>query len=116
MQRRVFLRAGGLAAVGFGALPRFVLRAAEAADGARRRRVLVVVFQRGANDGLNTVVPHGERAYYDARPSIAVPRPNGGTDAALDLDGHFGLHPALAPLMPWWQSGRLGFAGANQPG
>ena len=107
MQRRVFLRAGGLAAVGFGALPRFVLRAAEAADGARRRRVLVVVFQRGANDGLNTVVPHGERAYYDARPSIAVPRPNGGTDAALDLDGHFGLHPALAPLVPLWREGSL---------
>jgi uncharacterized protein (DUF1501 family) len=107
MQRRVFLKAGGIAAVGFGALPRFVLRAAEAAEGARRRRVLVVVFQRGANDGLNTIVPHGDGAYYDARPSIAVPRPNGATDAALDLDGHFGLHPALAPLLPSWRDGRL---------
>ena len=107
MDRRFFLKAGGLAVVGFGALPRFVVRAAEAAEGARRRRTLVVVFQRGANDGLNTVVPHGERAYYDARPTIAIPKPRDGADAVLDLDGHFGLHPALEPLLPLWKEGSL---------
>lgn len=107
MDRRFFLKAGGLAVVGYSALPRFVVRAAEAAEGARRRRTLVVVFQRGANDGLNTVVPHGERAYYDARPTIAIAKPGDGSAAALDLDGHFGLHPALAPLMPSWKDGSL---------
>ena len=69
----------------------------------------MVVFQRGACDGLNTVVPHGERAYYSARPTIAIPRPRGGDgrDAALDLDGFFGLHPSLAPFLPLWKEGSL---------
>ena len=107
MDRRCFLRNGGLAAVGFGALPRFLVRAAEAAEGAPRRRTLVVVFQRGANDALNTVVPHGERAYYDARPAIAIPKPGDGSQATLDLDGHFGLHPALEPLLAAWHDGSL---------
>ena len=99
--RRFFLKSSGLALVSFGALPRALVRSVYAADGARRKKTLVVVFQRGACDGLNTVVPHGEKAYYSARPTIAIPAPRGGSkDAALDLDGFFGLHPALAPFAP----------------
>ena len=68
----------------------------------------MVVFQRGACDGLNTVVPYGEDAYRTLRPTIAIPAPRGGSrDAALDLDGHFGLHPALEPLLPLWKDGSL---------
>jgi uncharacterized protein (DUF1501 family) len=105
--RRFFLKSSGLALVSFGAAPRALLRAAQATD-ARRRKTLVVVLQRGACDGLNTVVPYGEAAYRSLRPTIAVPAPRGGSkDAALDLDGFFGLHPALDPLMPAWREGSL---------
>jgi len=79
------------------------------AEGARRR--LVVILLRGAVDGLSVVVPWAEPAYARARSTIALGRP-GADGGVLDLDGHFGLHPALAPLMPWWQSGRLGFVHA----
>ncbi len=65
-------------------------------------KVLVCLFQRGAVDGLNMIVPHGERAYYDERPRIAVPRSD-----VIDLDGHFGLHPALAPLKRFWDDKTL---------
>lgn len=106
--RRVFLRSSGLALVSFGLAPRLLLRAAEASPRQRRGRVLVVLFQRGACDGLNTVVPHGEKAYYALRPTIAIPRPRGGgSEAALDLDGLFGLHPSLAGLLPLYREGSL---------
>ena len=104
--RRVFLKASGLSVVSFGAVPGLLLRAA-AAELAPRGRTLVVLFQRGACDGLNVLVPHGEPGYYAARPQIALSRPGRGDDAALDLDGFFGLHPALAPLLPLWRDGRL---------
>ncbi|HEY7921761.1 MAG TPA: DUF1501 domain-containing protein [Vicinamibacteria bacterium] len=106
--RRLFLKRTGLAFVGLGAAPGLLVRAAAAVDGARRRRTLVVVLQRGAADALNIVVPHGERGYYDARRTIAIgePRRSGG-ESVLDLDGHFGLHPALEPLLPLWKDGRL---------
>ncbi|MBX9716948.1 MAG: hypothetical protein K2X42_10180, partial [Burkholderiaceae bacterium] len=75
-------------------------------------RRLVVVLLRGAVDGLSIVVPHSDPGYYRARSSIALGRP--GTDGGvLDLDGRFGLHPALASLMPLWQSGKLGFVHAS---
>lgn len=105
--RRLFLKRGGLAFVGIGAAPGLLLRAAAAADGASRRRTLVVLLQRGAADGLNIVVPYGERAYYDARRSIAIAAPGRGSESALELDGRFGLHPALEPLLPLWRDGRL---------
>ena len=73
---------------------------------------LVVVLLRGAVDGLNVVVPHGEAAYYDARPTIAIPQP-GRDGGVLDLDGHFGLHPALTSLMPQWRDGTLAFVHAS---
>jgi len=107
--RRFFLKASGLAMVSFGAAPRVLERVAHAAEPMRRRKAIVVVFQRGACDGLNTVVPYGEPAYHALRPTIAVPAPRGGApDAALDLDGFFGLHPALRPLLPLWREGSLG--------
>jgi uncharacterized protein (DUF1501 family) len=86
-----------------------------AADGPPRR--LIVIMLRGAVDGLNVVVPFGERAYYEVRPTIAIGRP--GTDqGALPLDGHFGLHPALAGLLPLWNEKKLAFvhaAGSPDP-
>ena len=101
--RRVFLRNGALAVVGTAAVPSFLTRAAFGAieNGGRTKR-LVVIFQRGAADGLNIVVPHGEAQYYAMRPSINIPR-----KAVLDLDGFFGLHPSLASFQPLWQQGHL---------
>jgi len=69
--------------------------------------VLVVIFQRGAVDGLSMLVPHGDRDYYGARGSIAIGRPGAGSDGALDLDGFFGLHPSLSGLKPLWDERRL---------
>ena len=72
---------------------------------------LVVVFLRGAIDGLSVVVPYREPSYYLDRPTIAIPQP-GQPNGALDLDGKFGLHPALAPLLPLWQQKSLAFVHA----
>jgi uncharacterized protein (DUF1501 family) len=103
LTRRAFLKSGALAVVGTAAIPAFLRRAALGAEtpGARTRRLLVI-FQRGAADGLNIVIPHAEPSYYAMRPSIAVPR-----GAELDLDGFFGLHPAMNPLLPLFRQGRL---------
>ncbi|TXH87570.1 MAG: DUF1501 domain-containing protein [Rhodoferax sp.] len=68
---------------------------------------LVVVFLRGAYDGLSALVPHGDADYYRIRPSIAIPAPDGSANTTLQLDQQFGLHPALAPLLPLWQQGVL---------
>jgi uncharacterized protein (DUF1501 family) len=78
---------------------------------------LVVVMLRGAVDGLNVVVPYGDAAYYDARPTIAIQKP-GADNGALQLDGRFALHPALASLMPLWNDKKLAFihaAGSPDP-
>jgi uncharacterized protein (DUF1501 family) len=108
--RRIFLKANGCALLALGLAPDFLLRAAAA--GTTRRRVLVVVFQRGAVDGLNMVVPFGERAYYAARPSIAI-QPPGREGGALDLDGFFGLHPRMSPLAPCYRDGSLAIVHAS---
>ena len=101
--RRVFLRNGGLAVIGTAAIPLFLTRAAYATQSlSAQNKRLVVIFQRGAADGLNIVVPHGERAYYAMRPSINIPR-----NAVLDLDGFFGLHPSLSPFQPLWKQRHL---------
>jgi len=101
--RRLFLKDSALAMVGVGAAPLWLQRALYATDGqGARRKVLVAIFQRGAADGLNIVVPHGEKAYYALRPTLSIPRPGAGQDSAIDLDGFFGLHPSLAPLKPLW--------------
>src|SRR5688572_24513943 len=106
MDRRVFLKSGACALIATAAAPRFLVRAAGAAEG--RRKILVAVFQRGAVDGLSMVVPHGDRGYYAARTGIALQAPRRGEgERALDLDGFFALHPSLAPLMPLWQARTL---------
>ncbi|HWS71977.1 MAG TPA: DUF1501 domain-containing protein [Thermoanaerobaculia bacterium] len=109
--RRTFLKSSGLALIAGGLLPNVFVRMASGAT-TRGRKVLVAIFQRGAVDGLNVVVPYGERAYYAARPSIAIPRPGTGANAALDLDGFFGLHPELVSLMPFWKDRALAFVHA----
>jgi uncharacterized protein (DUF1501 family) len=115
MNRRFFLTSGGIALASIGAslsapsfLQRTVMAQARDAITGGRRKTLIAIFQRGAVDGLNVVVPHGDHAYYDMRPSIAIPKPQAGNaDAAINLDGYFGLHPALAPFKPLWDSKRL---------
>ena len=109
--RRVFMKNGGLALLSLGFAPAFLARTVEAAT-ATRRKILITIFQRGAVDGLNMVVPFGERDYYAARPSIAIPRPN-DPQGAVDLDGFFGLHPRLAPLKPLWDSHQLAIVHAS---
>jgi uncharacterized protein (DUF1501 family) len=103
MDRRVFVKSGALALVTMGLSPSFLRRMAYGMElrNAPKGKTLVCLFQRGAVDGLNVVVPHGEEAYYDLRPTIAVARP-GQAAGAIDLDGFFGLHPSLAPLKPLW--------------
>ena len=94
--------------MGMGMVPNFVYRTAlAAAQDSARRKVLVAIFQRGGADGLNTVVPFGEKEYYRSRPSIAVPAPSSKEESALDLDGFFGLHPALKPLEALWKEKEL---------
>ncbi|MGC2198374.1 MAG: DUF1501 domain-containing protein [Terriglobales bacterium] len=107
--RRVFLRNGALAVVGTAAIPSFLTRAAfGSVEAGSRTKRLVVIFQRGAADGLNIVVPHGERAYYAMRPSINIPRKD-----VLDLDGFFGLHPSMTALQPIWNQRRLAIVHAT---
>src|SRR6478672_1460479 len=110
MERRVFLKSGALALVTMGLSPSFLRRTAFGMElaNAPKGKVLICLFQRGAADGLNVIVPHGEKAYYAMRPSIAIPRPSANVaDGAIDLDGFFGLHPALAPFKPLYDRGLL---------
>jgi len=111
--RRIFLKGGVMTAVGTAAIPAFLTRTAMASETLPGNKRLVVIFQRGAADGLNIVVPHGESTYYQMRPSIAIPRAD-----VIDLDGHFGLHPSLRPLKQIWDDGHLAIvhaAGSPDP-
>lgn len=112
--RRVFLRSSALAMVGAGSAPLWLQRALYAAEApSQGKKILVAIFQRGAADGLNIVVPHGDPDYYSLRPTIAIPRPAAGKeDAAIDLDGFFGLHPSLAALKPVFDEGHLAIVDA----
>src|SRR5438309_3710763 len=129
--RRYFLKQGGVAMVGLSAMPAFLQRAV-AATPMPNKKQLVVLFQRGAADGLNIVVPFGESNYYRMRSTIAIPQPKRGGrgsgfvlanpelngDAAIDLDGFFGLHPSLAPLEPLFHKNQLAIvhaAGSPDP-
>jgi uncharacterized protein (DUF1501 family) len=91
MNRRFFFHRGAMALAGTTAIPAFLVRSVMAQHMPAVRRKLVVIFQRGAADGLNIVVPYREKNYYAMRPSIAIPQ-----DRVIDLDGFFGLHPSLA--------------------
>src|SRR5512140_2242185 len=102
--RRIFLKQGAFALVSLGFAPSFLARTAYAAGRNGRRKMLVAIFQRGAVDGLSVVVPFGEPEYYRVRPTIAIPRPNAGENAAIDLDGFFGVNPRLASLKPLWDA------------
>ncbi len=118
MDRRFFLKSSGLGLASFGfmaAAPEFLHQFASAAGsekGYGKKRVLVTIFQRGAVDGLNVIVPYGDSAYYDLRRSIAIPSP-GKTDGAINLDGHFGLHPMMSSLEPFWKSKQLAIVHAS---
>lgn len=111
LSRRNLLLGGAGAWVGFGANSALAQVAIAPAGARRTDNVLVVVFLRGGADGLSLVVPHGEDAYHRNRPSLRLASPNDRTasagDRCLDLDGFFGLHPALAPLLPFYRDGSL---------
>jgi uncharacterized protein (DUF1501 family) len=112
------MKQGGIALAGLSTMPAFLQRAVASTPGAGKKQ-LVVLFQRGAADGLNIVVPFAEPNYYRMRPSIALPQPKrGGGDAAIDLDGFFGLHPSLASLEPLFHKNQLAIvhaAGSPDP-
>jgi len=108
--------------VGIGAAPLWLQRTMYASETpAQRKKILVAIFQRGAADGLNIVVPHGEKRYYELRPSLQIPQPTAAIDkekSVIDLDGMFGFNPALAALKPIWDAGHLGVvhaAGSPDP-
>ena len=118
LTRRVFLRGSAIAMAGAGPAPFWLGRAAAAATSKTgRRKTLVAIFQRGAADGLNVVVPFGEKRYYELRPTIGIPAPAGsggpGGPPAIDLDGHFGLNPALEPLKALWDRKMLAIVEAT---
>ncbi len=112
MDRRYFLKSSGIALASFGLMsvaPNFLQQFANAqtlTDKNGKKKTLIVIFQRGAVDGLNMVVPYGDSDYYNLRRTIAVQKPN-QTDGAVNLDGFFGLHPSLKPFEKFWQSKQL---------
>jgi len=111
VSRRTFLKTAGTIAgttATFG-LPSWMPRLAFAQPyNNPKGDVLVSVFLRGGADALNMVIPHGEDAYYDARPQLAIPRPDASDNAkTLDLDGFFGLHPAMTALHQPMLDGRM---------
>jgi uncharacterized protein (DUF1501 family) len=124
--RRRFLRTAGMTIGLLGTAPAWLGRVA--AQGSPRRKTLIAIFQRGAADGLNIVVPFFEKRYYQLRPSIAIQAPRGlgsavappnnalvlssgvitaANNTSIDLDGRFALHPQLQALKPLWDSREL---------
>jgi uncharacterized protein (DUF1501 family) len=111
LNRRIFLKNSALAMVGVGAAPLWLQRTMYSAElTGQRKKILVAIFQRGAADGLNIVVPHGEKRYYELRPTLNIPQPSATVakeQSVIDLDGMFGFNPALATLKPVWDAGHL---------
>ncbi len=111
LSRRQVLGGAGLAAVGWAAKGGTALAdVAVSVDGKETSRdILVTVFMRGGADGLNIIVPYAEDAYHRRRPNLGIASPKdnraAATNRAIELDGFFGMHPALAPLVPHWQKG-----------
>ncbi|HEY2382451.1 MAG TPA: DUF1501 domain-containing protein [Terriglobia bacterium] len=111
LTRRCFIRSSAVAVAGAGLAPSW-LRAAS--QETKKKKILIAIFQRGAADGLNIVVPYFEQPYYDLRPGIAIPAPGSGRpNSAIDLDGRFGLHPQLQQLKPLWDSKQLAIVEAT---
>ena len=112
MDRRYFLKSSGIALASFGLMsvaPNFLHQFADAqtlAGAKGKKKILITIFQRGAVDGLNMVVPYGDDNYYELRRSIAIQSPN-QADGAINLDGYFGLHPSLKPLEAFWKNKQL---------
>ncbi len=108
--RRAFMRGGAMAVVGTSVIPSFLTRSvlAQATTAQASGKRLVVLFQRGAADGLNVVIPYAEPAYYQMRPTIAIQK-----NQVIDLNGFFGLHPAMQPLKPLWDQGHLAIVHAT---
>ena len=112
MDRRYFLKSSGISLASFGLMavaPQFLHQFANAqtlVNKNGKRKILITIFQRGAVDGLNMVVPYGDSEYYNLRRTIAVPKPN-QTDGAVNLDGFFGLHPSLKPFESLWNNKQL---------
>jgi uncharacterized protein (DUF1501 family) len=113
LTRRFFLRGSAIAMAGAGAAPFWLARAAAGAQA--RRKVLVAIFLRGAADGLNIVIPFGDKRYYELRPTLGMQAPGGQfpNNSAVDLDGHFGLHPQLQILKPLWEKGMFAIVEAT---
>ena len=93
-------------------MPRVWAQVAPAGASAARRGRLIVVFLRGAYDGLSAFVPYADADYYAQRPNIAIAAPDGTAQTAIKLDSSFAMHPSLAPLLPLWQQGLLSFVPA----
>src|ERR1700744_4822492 len=110
LTRRAFMKGGAMAVGGTASIPTFLTRSvlAQATEAQAQGKKLVVIFQRGAADGLNVVVPYREPSYYQYRPNIGIPQ-----NAVIDLDGFFGLHPAMAPLKPLWDQKHLAVVHAS---
>jgi uncharacterized protein (DUF1501 family) len=112
MDRRYFLKSGGITLASFGLMsvaPQFLHQFANAqtlTSASGKKKILITIFQRGAVDGLNMIVPYGDSDYYNLRRTIAVQKPN-QADGAINLDGYFGLHPSLKPLEKFWQNKQL---------
>ena len=118
LTRRIFLRGSAVVLAGMGAVPSWLARAASTEG--KKRKVLVVIFQRGAADGLNIVVPFAEKRYHDLRPSLAIAPPNSQSAAnglingnAIDLDGRFALNGAMQPLKALWDKKQLAIVEAT---
>jgi uncharacterized protein (DUF1501 family) len=112
LSRRFFLKTSGIAVASFASAPSFLVRTAFAQEPARTGKdhpIVIAIFQRGAADGISMAVPYGDRHYQSLRPQIQIPSPNagGGAETAIDLDGFFGLHPALAALKTIYDEGHL---------
>ena len=121
LTRRIFLRGSAVVMAGMGSAPAWLARAAEVQG--KKRKILVAIFQRGAADGLNIVVPFGDKAYRDLRPTLGIASPTRETPAnngpvqfngpSLDLDGQFALHSSLQPFKALWDKGQLAIVEAT---
>jgi uncharacterized protein (DUF1501 family) len=112
LTRRIFLRGSAVVMAGSGITPAWLARAAANTGTYGRKKILVAIFQRGAADGLNLVVPFGDKHYRELRPTIGIQEP-GSTNAAIDLDGFFALHPQLQPLKTLWDHKQLAIVEAT---
>src|SRR5215207_2989943 len=117
MNRRFFLKSSSIALASVGmslSAPSFLERIVLGNTTGGKRKTLIAIFQRGAVDGLNVVVPFGESNYYEMRPSIAIPKPeSGNAESAINLDGFFGLHPSMSSFKPLWDGKRLAIVHAS---